>query len=168
MKVEWRVILCSNDHFRKWASKCEVLSSPEMAMIDRLAGFHFQVTFNCDYSCPLLIWVVCAEVCFALIWNGTVYILKWFRPASKGSDHFEYFVVIWQTDQNILWFQWNISWHMKPWDIGPGLVRIVPLWTTQEEDNILGWIDKCSLPGHPSVSPPEDLWNMQQQWLQIF
>ena len=99
VKVQGRVILCSNDHFRKWASKCEVLSSPEMAMIDRLAGFHFQVTFNCDYSCPLLIWVVCAEVCFALIWNGTVYILKWFRPASKGSDHFEYFVVIWQTDK---------------------------------------------------------------------
>lgn len=99
VKVQGRVILCSNDHFRKWASKCEVLSSPEMALIDRLAGFHFQVTFNCDYSCPLLIWVVCAEVFFALIWNGTVYILKLFRPASKGSDHFEYFVVIWQTDK---------------------------------------------------------------------
>jgi len=90
-------------------------------LIDRLAGFHFQVTLNCDNSCPLL---MCARnfFCLNLKWNClhlkiistclqrlwpfwifccnlaeskmTVYILKLFWPSSKsGGLFFVYFVV---------------------------------------------------------------------------
>ena len=43
----------------------------------------------------LIILVLCSCVhssYFVLIWNGTVFILKLFWPASKGSDHFNFFV----------------------------------------------------------------------------
>ena len=51
---------------------------------ERLAGFHFQVTFNFDYSFPLLVWVMFAKV----------FLMTKSQMALFTSGHFEVFVVI--------------------------------------------------------------------------
>ena len=72
------------EYFRKWASKCEVLFLPRWPWLRlyRLAGFHFQVTLNGDYSWSLLIWVVDTKFCvvseskMALLHSGVSIYLK--------------------------------------------------------------------------------------------
>ena len=111
--------MCYNDHFRKSASKCEVIFCLKMAMIDRLAGFHFQVTFKCDYSCPLCalkffglnlkwhclhfkiistclkrlwpVWICCCNLAES---EMIVYILKNFWPSYKTCGLLYIFVVM--------------------------------------------------------------------------
>ena len=72
------------EYFRKWASKCEMLFLPRWKWLRlyRLAGFHFQVTLNGDYSWSLLIWVVDTKFCvvseskMALLHSGVSIYLK--------------------------------------------------------------------------------------------
>ena len=72
------------EYFRKWASKCEVLFLPRWPWLRlyRLAGFHFQVTLNGDYSWSLLIWVVDTKFCvvseskMALLHSGVSYLFE--------------------------------------------------------------------------------------------
>ena len=76
------------EYFRKWASKCEVLFLPRWPWLRlyRLAGFHFQVTLNGDYSWSLLIWVVDTKFCvvseskMALLHSGvSIYLIFFYK-----------------------------------------------------------------------------------------
>ena len=77
----------------------EVLSSLNMATIDlsRLVGFHFQVTFNCGYYCPQILFVVCTTVRFCPN--------LFFRPASNAPGPFE-FVTAYVTRVLIFFLDW--------------------------------------------------------------